>query len=155
VPTYKHPCPYCGKFIDRAVAACPYCSQPDPFAPKRCQNCRKIVDDPDWVTCPYCGQSLNTIPANAATAGQAASAGLPAQPVPAPASTQPASAQGPKTNGGASQPVPQVQLERPPLYVEPGSAAAPAPQPAGKCTGCGAPMGAGARFCTVCGTMAG
>ena len=139
MPTFKHPCPYCGKFIDRAVAACPFCSQPDPFAPKRCQNCRKIVEDADWQTCPYCGASLATIPMNAATA---------------PASTQPASAQGPKTNGGASQPTPRVQLERPPLYVEP-DAAAPAPQPAGKCTGCGAPMGAGARFCTVCGTMAG
>src|SRR5512140_2016278 len=132
MPTFKHPCPYCGKFIDRAAAACPFCSQPDPFAPRRCQNCRKIIEDADWQTCPYCGQSLSTIPMNAATAGQAASAGLPGQPAAAPApasaSTQPASAQGPQTNGGASQPVPQVQRERPPLYVEP-NAPEPAPQP--------------------------
>lgn len=156
MPTFKHPCPYCGKFIDRAVAACPYCSQPDPFAPKRCQNCRKIIEDADWQTCPYCGASLATIPMNAATAGSPGAAGVAgtAGAGPVPASTQPASAQGPATNGGASQPVPQVQLERPPLYVEP-DAPAPAPQPAGKCSGCGAPMGAGARFCTVCGTMAG
>jgi hypothetical protein len=40
--------------------------------------------------------------------------------------------------------------------------AAPEPQPrpaakqpaAGKCTGCGAPLAEGARFCTVCGTLA-
>jgi hypothetical protein len=37
MPTFKHPCPYCDKFIDRAVSACPYCGQLDPFAPKRCQ----------------------------------------------------------------------------------------------------------------------
>jgi hypothetical protein len=98
----------------------------------------------DWATCPSCGQSLTYIPANAATGAEPS----------AQASTQPASAQGPKTNGGASQPTPQVQLERPPLYQEPGTPD-PAPQPAGKCSGCGAPMGAGARFCTVCGTMAG
>ena len=58
MPTFKHPCPYCDKFIDRAVAACPFCGQADPFAPKRCQNCRKIVEDPSWVVCPSCGNSL-------------------------------------------------------------------------------------------------
>ena len=58
MPTYKHPCPYCGKFIDSVVAACPFCGQVDPFAPKRCQNCRKIVDDPAWIVCPSCGASL-------------------------------------------------------------------------------------------------
>jgi predicted amidophosphoribosyltransferase len=116
VPTFKHPCPYCGKFIDRAVAACPYCSQPDPFAPKRCPNCRKIVDDPAWVTCPSCGQSLVAPPPDAATA---------AAPMP----------------------------ERPPLYKDPDAPEAP-PAAAGKCSGCGAPLAAGARFCTVCGTMA-
>ena len=153
MPTFKHPCPYCGKFIDRAVAACPYCSQPDPFAPRRCQNCRKIIDDPDWVTCPYCGQSLNTIPMNAAAATGPGAAGSPAMPT----STQPPSVSPAKTNGGASQPTPQVQLERPPLYQDPTATPAPAAPaaPAGKCSGCGAPMPAGARFCTVCGTMAG
>ena len=58
MPTFKHPCPYCDKFIDRAVSACPFCGQVDPFAPKRCQNCRKIVEDPAWTVCPSCGQSL-------------------------------------------------------------------------------------------------
>src|ERR1035437_543334 len=58
MPTFKHPCPYCDKFIDRAVRACPFCGQVDPFAPRRCQNCRKIIDDSAWTVCPSCGQSL-------------------------------------------------------------------------------------------------
>ena len=140
MPTFKHPCPYCDKFIDRAVAACPYCGQLDPFAPKRCQNCRKIVEDPAWVTCPTCGQSLIAPP-------------------PAAAATGPAGA-GPT---GAATGDPAVAVEpppppRPPLYKDTVSGSQPAvqaSQPSGACSGCGAPLPAGARFCTVCGTVAG
>ena len=90
MPTFKHPCPYCGKFIDRAVAACPFCGVVEPFSPKRCQNCRKIVEDPAWVVCPSCGMSLLAPPP--AAAGTAARA--PARPVgPRPRPTQPAAAQ--------------------------------------------------------------
>jgi RNA polymerase subunit RPABC4/transcription elongation factor Spt4 len=143
MPTFKHPCPYCGKFIDRVVSACPFCGVVEPFSPKRCQNCRKIVDDPAWVVCPSCGQSLvapppavpGTTPATGAAAASAApvqpgsSAGQPVAPAPPPPPTSPL-------------------LPLPPAPVQ-----APAAGPA--CAGCGAPMPAGARFCTVCGTMAG
>ena len=143
MPTFKHPCPYCDKFIDRAVAACPYCGQVDPFAPKRCQNCRKIVEDPAWVTCPTCGQSLIAPPPVAAGAGSVGA-------------TTGAAA-------GAETGDPAVAVEpppppRPPLYKDTVSGSQPAvqaSQPAGACSGCGAPLPAGARFCTVCGTVAG
>ena len=39
MPTYKHPCPHCGTFINRDVAACPKCGTRDPFAPGRCPAC--------------------------------------------------------------------------------------------------------------------
>jgi RNA polymerase subunit RPABC4/transcription elongation factor Spt4 len=151
VPTFKHPCPYCGKFIDRAVAACPFCGQADPFAPKRCQNCRKIIEDPEWVTCPSCGQSLIAPPPGAAaTPGTATAAG--AATTPAAAQSAPASA-APASAAAAAQ-VQAPPPPRPPLYKDPEAPAAPQVA-AGKCSGCGAPMPAGARFCTVCGTMAG
>jgi RNA polymerase subunit RPABC4/transcription elongation factor Spt4 len=143
MPTFKHPCPYCDKFIDRAVAACPFCGQQDPFAPKRCQNCRKIIEDPAWVVCPGCGQSLlgpmvvNAVPG--------AATGAPATPAASPAT---ASSGGP-ASGVTVQPAPPP---RPPLSAD---AAAPVLKSAGACSGCGAPLPAGARFCTICGTVAG
>ena len=137
MPTFKHPCPYCDKLIDRAVAACPYCGQPDPFAPKRCQNCRKIIEDPAWVVCPTCGNSLI--------------APLPGTVAPAAGGKQ----------GKNAPPVQAPPPPRPPLFDERAAAATDAPAapvaPApggGKCSGCGAPLPAGARFCTVCGTTA-
>jgi predicted amidophosphoribosyltransferase len=139
MPTFKHPCPYCDKFIDRAVAACPYCGQTDPFAPKRCQNCRKVVEDPAWVTCPTCGQSLIAPPPVAA---------------PAAAGAGPAGA----TAGDPAAAVEPPPPPRPPLYKETASGSQPVAQaalPGGACSGCGAPLPAGARFCTVCGTVAG
>jgi predicted amidophosphoribosyltransferase len=148
MPTFKHPCPYCDKFIDRAVSACPYCGQLDPFAPKRCQNCRKIIEDPAWVTCPSCGQSLIAPPPGAT----ATAAGAP----PAPGTA--AGASGTATDGSGAVQAPP----RPPLYKDTvagtqGASAAPAaaPQAGGVCGGCGAPLPAGARFCTICGTVAG
>jgi RNA polymerase subunit RPABC4/transcription elongation factor Spt4 len=131
MPTFKHPCPYCDKFIDRAVAACPFCGQVDPFAPKRCQNCRKIIEDAAWIVCPGCGQSLlgpvivNAVPGDTAAAAPSAPSAPAAPMAPAP---------------------------RPALS---GDAAAPALASAGPCGGCGAPLPAGARFCTICGTVAG
>ena len=124
MPTFKHPCPYCDKLIDKIVAACPYCGQVEPFSPKRCQNCRKIVEDPAWVVCPSCGASLTMV-----------------------VTTAPGTSVG--TSGAAGQAAPP----QPP--VNPATAAPQAPPLAGKCSGCGAPLPAGARFCTICGTMAG
>ena len=132
MPTFKHPCPYCDKFIDRAVAACPFCGQADPFAPKRCQACRKIVEDPAWVVCPSCGASLIAPPPGTTTSTTTG----PAAPIPAQGST-------------ATPPAP---APRPALNPD---AAAPVLKSAGPCSGCGAPLPAGARFCTICGTMAG
>ena len=119
MPTFKHPCPYCG--------------QVEPFSPKRCQNCRKIVEDPAWVVCPTCGASL-TMPVAAVAGSGAGKAGAASTPATPPAAAAQASA--------------PAQPERQPLPVA-------APAPAGKCSGCGAPLPAGARFCTICGTMAG
>jgi RNA polymerase subunit RPABC4/transcription elongation factor Spt4 len=140
MPSYKHPCPYCGKFIDKIAAACPYCGRPDPFAPRRCPNCDKIVDDPAWVACPSCGASLlvTTAPEDAAAPGSAES--------PAQASSQPSA------QPAAPPPPPPSAAEAAP----PSKPAEPEPPVAGaRCSGCGAPLAEGARFCTTCGTMAG
>ena len=45
MPTFKHPCPHCGTFIDRDVVACPKCGTRDPFSPGRCPNCKAPLDD--------------------------------------------------------------------------------------------------------------
>lgn len=119
MPTFKHPCPYCDNLIDRAVAVCPYCGVAEPFSPKRCQTCRKIVENPAWKVCPSCGASLTMAVATAPAGAQQPAPAQAAAPAPAPAPTQ-----------------------------------AAAPAPGGKCSGCGAPLPAGARFCTVCGTVA-
>ena len=146
MPTFKHPCPYCDKLIDRAVAACPYCGQIDPFAPKRCQNCRKIVEDPAWVVCPSCGQSLlppAPVIVNAAPGATGATpvASAPAKPA------KPASSSAGSAGVVAPPPPPRPDLNP--------AAAPPKLQSAGPCSGCGAPLPAGARFCTICGTVAG
>jgi RNA polymerase subunit RPABC4/transcription elongation factor Spt4 len=31
MPTFKHPCPHCGKYVQRDAAACPFCGTRDPF----------------------------------------------------------------------------------------------------------------------------
>jgi predicted amidophosphoribosyltransferase len=58
MPTYKHPCPVCGNFIQRDVARCPFCGRVDPFTPGRCERCGAAIEDPKWVACPRCGASL-------------------------------------------------------------------------------------------------
>ena len=110
MPAYKHPCPHCGNWISRDVAACPFCGTADPFAPARCPNCSAVIEDPAWMACPKCGTALPRV-------------------------------------GAAAQPAAQSPAASP----QPATAAAPA---SGKCTGCGAPLTDGARFCTVCGTLA-
>jgi predicted amidophosphoribosyltransferase len=135
MPTFKHPCPYCEKFIDRAVAACPFCGQADPFAPRRCPNCQKVVEDAAWVICPTCGQSLSgPVIVNVA------------------ADAVPATSASGAADSTLSGTAPTAPAPRPPLA--PG-AAAPVQQTAGACSGCGAPLPAGSRFCTICGTVAG
>ena len=160
MPTFKHPCPYCDKFIDRAVSACPFCGQGDPFAPKRCQNCRKIVDDPAWTVCPSCGMSLIAPPpVTTAPGGTATGTGAPAPAQPQPADpsapsapVQPPPPPRPPLSPDAAQPVPPPPPPRPPLNPD---AAEPVLQSQGPCSGCGAPLPAGAHFCTICGTVAG
>jgi len=145
MPTFKHPCPYCGKFIDKAVRACPYCSQSDPFAPKRCLACRKVVEDPDWTTCPSCGASLIAPPPPAPGAATAPAAGAAAAPAAATVKGEP-------TIDPAVAKLDDPLPPRPPLYQDP-TAPAQAIKSAGPCSGCGAPLPAGSRFCTICGTM--
>ncbi len=137
MPTFKHPCPYCGKFIDRVVSACPFCGQVEPFSPKRCVNCRRIIEDAAWIVCPGCGASLiapvATTPGTGTAAGGAAA--TPGSPAPGAAPAGPAA---PQASASAQPQAPIVSAP-----------------PAGKCSGCGGPLPSGARFCTVCGTVAG
>jgi len=128
MPAYKHPCPSCGQFIMHDVVACPYCGRQDPFAPARCPSCRTVLDDPRWIACPRCGANLVT----AAPGGS-----------PSPAPGKPVTD---TERAGSSE-------------AAPNSAGATTPSgPAvtsATCSGCGAPLPAGARFCTSCGTLAG
>ncbi len=77
MPTFKHPCPHCGAFIARDVAACPYCATRDPFVLGRCASCRAPIEDASWVACPKCGASLRPAPGAPVT-----SASPPAAPAP-------------------------------------------------------------------------
>jgi len=138
MPTFKHPCPYCSQYIDGAAVACPFCGVTDPFTHARCPNCRAALQ-PGWVSCPSCGRSLTTAQAiNAATPNPppAASAQLPPA---AAASLAPASA--PPAAPVAITPAP-APVQRPQT-----------PSAGATCTGCGAPLPAGARFCQQCGTL--
>jgi len=128
MPGYKHPCPFCTKFIESSVVACPFCGVTDPFTQGRCPDCRAALE-PGWVACPDCGRSIT-----AADPGGAAGPGTPVAsrpPVPGTLATSTATA---------------------------GPAATPAAVPASsvgatRCTGCGAALPPGARFCTECGTL--
>lgn len=140
MPTYKHPCPHCGTYIERDVVACPACGRPDPFTPGRCPSCRATVE-PGWIVCPKCGGSLAAAPAETgAPAPEPDAHTTQVTPVAdAPAVTAP-------SEPAASTPV--AAPSTPPV-------AAAAAAPATKCTGCGSPLPAGARFCRECGTPAG
>jgi rRNA maturation endonuclease Nob1 len=72
MPTFKHPCPHCGKYVNRDVAACPFCGTRDPFAPARCPSCRTAIADRSWVACPNCGQELGGRPVDARAAASEA-----------------------------------------------------------------------------------
>jgi hypothetical protein len=147
MPTYKHPCPRCGNFIQHDVPVCPFCGTTDPFIPGRCATCGRSVDDPRWAVCPGCGSSLRPVDAAPATVVPTRSPlaapprSIPVQPLPpAPAPSPSRQPTNPAPSGG--QPTGNV----PP--------AGPARSQNAFCTGCGAPLGPGARFCTTCGTLA-
>jgi RNA polymerase subunit RPABC4/transcription elongation factor Spt4 len=129
MPTFKHPCPHCAKLIERDVRACPFCGVADPFAPARCPTCRAVVD-PAWIACPKCGGPLGA----KATAPEAA--------VPS------------ETTTSAPEPPPPVPVAEPPGPSRGAESAQLAAAETRPCAGCGAPLAAGARFCTVCGTLA-
>lgn len=138
MPAYKVPCPKCSQFIMRDVAVCPFCRTADPFAPARCTSCRTVLEDPRWTACPRCGTAVpgQAVPATARATDVPAGAVHP-DGAPDAASAPPTAPQapaGPATASNApSSPVARV----------------------GACAGCGAPLATGARFCTVCGTIAG
>ncbi len=83
MPTFKHPCPACGKLIARDAARCPFCGSVDPFVPGRCPKCQAPIEDAAWVACAKCGTPLKdgvtpmpgTAPATAATATGATASG--------------------------------------------------------------------------------
>jgi RNA polymerase subunit RPABC4/transcription elongation factor Spt4 len=144
MPTFKHPCPHCGKYIQRDVAVCPFCGTRDPFAPARCPNCRTVIEDLSWTACPRCGQSL--VKAEAKAAADQALNPPPAQPRPQPG--PPPATPTPPPSVAPPQPATQPAISQAPSAPS----QAQSPQPV-KCTGCGGPLPAGAKFCTVCGTL--
>ena len=59
MPTFKHPCPYCAKFIEGDSVACPFCGVTEPFTHGRCPDCRASLQ-PGWIACPKCGRTLTS-----------------------------------------------------------------------------------------------
>jgi Double zinc ribbon len=55
--SYKHPCKYCGKLIERDSNFCPFCAQENPLGPMRCPLCRNPVEDGAKI-CGHCGFSV-------------------------------------------------------------------------------------------------
>jgi hypothetical protein len=134
MPTFKHPCPACGKLIARDAARCPYCGSVDPFVPGRCPKCQAPIEDAAWVACAKCGTPLKE--------------GVAPMPGAAPAATAPGTVP-------TAPPEPTPAPPAPPM-PEPTPAPPALPSPAGaSCSGCGASLPVGASFCTVCGTLAG
>ena len=139
MPTFKHPCPYCDKFIDRAVAACPSAASVDPFAPEALPELPQDHRGPGLGRLPLVRRVVDrmTVVTTRRRRG----------PTPPPA-------EGPAGQRRSRRCRSSLAAPRPT-----GSATATdrlaGPQPAGKCSGCGAPLPAGARFCTICGTVAG
>lgn len=139
MPTFKHPCPYCGTFIDGSAVACPFCGVTEPFTHGRCPACRAQLQ-PGWIACPQCGRTLTSAdtisPAAIGTTGAAMGGGASSHSVPSGAAPAPAPVQ-----GAAPAPAPAST---------PGAASQAV---AVRCSGCGAPLPAGARFCQECGTL--
>lgn len=138
MPTYKHPCPACGKFIARDVARCPFCGSIDPFVPGRCPKCRAPIEDAAWIACAKCGTPLRE-----GVAPMPGSAVAPPGTVPAATTAASTAAAGPAATTPAATPATST----------PGATSAPAHRLA--CSGCGTALAPGASFCTVCGTLAG
>ena len=162
MPTYKHPCPHCDNFIDRDVRRCPFCAAIDPFAPRRCPECRAVIEDARMIACPRCGtpmaEGVAPMPAPPPIVP-----GLPGQPgvVGAP---PPAAGSAGAIPGWGAQPPANAQVAPPstppaappPPVAAPPVAVPPVPNPSAvACSGCGAALAPGARFCTTCGTIAG
>ena len=80
MPTFKHPCPYCGKFIGGDSVACPFCGVIEPFTQGRCPDCRAVLQA-GWIACPKCGRALTGTDAAATAQGSAAGA-APREPQP-------------------------------------------------------------------------
>jgi hypothetical protein len=170
MPTYKHPCPHCGNFIERDVKRCPFCAAIDPFTPGRCPTCRAPLDDLRYLACPKCGAALREGVAPMPTPGP-----VPGVPNMAPTATPGAGAIPGWGTTGAVPPAPagpaptpaaaaasSVPINPPPPTIAPAPVAPPPPPAppvvntsAGACSGCGAALAPGARFCSVCGTVAG
>jgi predicted amidophosphoribosyltransferase len=129
MPTFKHPCPSCGKYVARDVARCPFCGAIDPFVTARCTTCRAPLEDPDWVACPKCGTPLKE--------------GVAPMPRDTAATTSP-----------DTPPAGDSERARPPAAA-PVPPASSVPASAPSCAACAAPLAPGSRFCTVCGTIAG
>lgn len=89
MPTFKHPCLHCGRYIARDVARCPFCGTVDPFVAGRCPRCRAGIEDVAWIACPSCGEPLQ---AGVAPMPGAVPIDPPAPPAPAPAPPAPAPA---------------------------------------------------------------
>jgi len=142
MPTFKHPCPACGKYIARDVARCPFCGAIDPFAPGRCPTCRAPIDDPAWVACPKCGAPLKAGVAEMPGGTSAA----PTTPTRGKASPAAPPAPGAATPDAAAPPT----AATPPVAVTP---AAPGGPPA--CAACGSTLAPGTRFCLTCGSLVG
>jgi predicted amidophosphoribosyltransferase len=161
MPTFKHPCPQCGTFINRDAVACPACGRQDPFTPLRCASCRAPLENPASVACPRCGQPVGAAavptpaPARPAAGRQATAPGaIPGWGQPAPAGAPPVAPAPPVPPAPPATPAPPpVAPVSPAASVARADAAAPAVA-AAACAACGSPLAPGARFCRDCGTPA-
>ena len=142
MPTFKHPCPACGKLIARDAARCPFCGSVDPFVPGRCPKCQAPIEDAAWVACAKCGTRLKD--------------GVTPMPGTAPAAAAPGAAAGTPESATPATVVVSAPARAAPSTPPDAQAIAPAPASAtsSRCSGCGSALAPGASFCTVCGTLA-
>jgi predicted RNA-binding Zn-ribbon protein involved in translation (DUF1610 family) len=61
MPTYKHPCPHCGQYIQGDAQFCPFCGVQDPFTSsnEECPSCGREIESTEMIRCPSCGFFLN------------------------------------------------------------------------------------------------